>query len=218
MRPSLALATLAAVVTLSSGCLRKDTTHTLYLSPDGSVRWVAIESDVWSDETDPASRLAEEQRYLGAALLGAHPIAMGLQALRPDVPVTTTVIREERPFHVVTTAGFGRADRMLERLFTASGVTAAAKMSFDGGRSTLRIHFDFRAGTDERASAATVLLEELEDLRFVLTEGRFIGGGGFDVPVRGGAATLSGEWLSAAEDAMEARRTIDLVLAWEADS
>jgi hypothetical protein len=216
MRNVLALALLAGAAALSSGCLVKDTTHTLYLSPDGAVRWVVVESDVRSDMEEPAERLAEDQRYLGAALVGTHPIALGLQTLRPEIPVATTVIRDQRPFHVVTTAGFTRADVMFERLMDACGVKARASLSSDGDRSTLTIRFDFSGGEPGRESPAMVLLEALQDYRFVITEGTFIGGGGFDVPARGGHAKISSDWLSAAEEAMDAGRGIDLVLSWTA--
>ena len=51
---------LLLVAAATTGCLRKDTTHTLYLSPDGSVRWVVDEANVYSDEDDPGKRFQEE--------------------------------------------------------------------------------------------------------------------------------------------------------------
>src|SRR3954463_7533014 len=92
------------------GWLQKETSHTVYLSPDASVEWVASEANVRSDEAEIGKRLAEEQEYIGTALLGAHDVARGLMGLDPLQAVRTTVLRDERPFHVVTVAKFRAVD------------------------------------------------------------------------------------------------------------
>ena len=201
------------VATLTGGCLRKDTTHTLYLSPDGALRWITEEVGVRSDEADPGARLAEEQAYIGSALIGAHPVALALRAVAADGPVRTTVIREERPFHVVTDAQFFRADRVFERLFKESGIAAVVTLDDADDRRRLRIRMDFTGGVQQRESAATVLLEDLEQMRFVMTEGRFVAGGGFDVPERT-EALISREWMARLDEAARSRGKIELVLTW----
>jgi hypothetical protein len=198
---------------LTTGCLEKGTTHTLYLSPDGSLRWTVEESGVHSDDPDEGRRAVEEQAYIGPALIGAHRMAIGLQALAPDGVVQTTVIRDIRPFHVITEATFFRADRALERLFKEAGLEAAAALDVDAGRHRLTIRLDFSQADHERDSPAAALLEDFENFRFVLTDGRFVAGGGFDVPDRQ-YAVLSREWLDAAGKAYENRGRIDLVLTW----
>jgi hypothetical protein len=67
---------------------------------------------------------------------------------------------------------------------------------------------------EESDTPAMALLEDIENYRFVLTEGRFVAGGGFDVqdPAR---AVISRSWMQDAEAAMTGRRLIELVLAWE---
>ena len=75
---------------LNTGCLQKDTSHTLYIAPDGSVCWVTSEAGVRSNESEMRKRLPEEQSYIGAALLGMHGVARGLAALGPESPVRTT--------------------------------------------------------------------------------------------------------------------------------
>ena len=197
----------------AAGCLRKETTHTLYLSPDGSVRWTVEEAGVYSDEADAGARIAEEQGYIGPALIGGHRVALGLQAIGPDSLVRTTVIRDERPFHVVTEARFFRIDRALERLFKATGIAATTGLEQTDDGYRLRMRFDFTRAVEERDSPAASLLEDLENFRFVLTEGRFVAGGGFDVPDRT-RAVISREWLASLDKAMEARQTIDLALTW----
>lgn len=152
------LAMVLGGVLASAGCLQKETTHTLYLSPDGGAAWVAVEANVYSDESDPERRANEEQSFIGPALLGAHATARGLQSLEPDSLVRTTVVRDERPFHVVTEARFARADRVLERLFTKSGIKARVTLTQNDGRSTLRMTFDFTRPPEERDNPPAALL------------------------------------------------------------
>jgi hypothetical protein len=201
------------VLLAPAGCLQKETTHTLYLSPDGSLRWTVEESNVYSDEADAGARFAEEQAYIGPAMIGAHPAALGLQAIGPDGLIRTSVVRDERPFHVLTDARFLRADRALERLFKQSGVRGSASLEESEDRHTLRIRLDFSREWEEGDSPAAALLEGFENFRFVLTEGRFIAGGGFEVPGRT-TAVISREWMSQMEDALKTKHDIDLVLTW----
>ena len=207
------LAVLVVIALAATGCLQKETIHTLYLSPDGSVRWMVEESGVHSDEADEGRRLAEEQAYIGPALIGAHRVALGLQATGPDSLVQTTVVRDERPFHVITQTQFFRVDRMFERLFTQAGLKAAVTLESAQGRHRLRMRFDFTRELEERSSPATALLEDFENFRFVLTDGRFVAGGGFDVPDRR-RAVISRDWAEAAGKAVSERRDIELVLTW----
>ena len=197
----------------TTGCLQKDATHTLYLTPTGGVSWVAVEANVCSDESEPGKRAAEEQAYIGPALLGSHPVARGLQALEPASLVRTTVVRDERPFHVITEASFTRVDSMLQRLLTESGLPTRVALSEESDRTRLRIVFDFSRTVYERDTPARALLEDLEHFVFVLQEGSFIAGGGFEVPDRG-RARLTKEAFDAIDAAMTERRAIELTLAW----
>ena len=207
---------LAIVLALTgtTACLQKETTHTLYLAPDGSLTWTASEAHVYSDESDPGKQAAEEQAYIGPALLGTHRVARGLQMLGPDTLVRTTVVREQRPFHVITEARFARPEVAFERLFTESGLPGRATLTQEDMRAALRVHFDFSRQMVDRDTPAAALLEDIEHFVFVLQEGRFIAGGGFDVPDRA-RARISKDWLAAADKAIEARTAIDLVLTWD---
>jgi hypothetical protein len=198
---------------LAAGCLQKDTTHTLYLSPDGSLRWTVEEFNVHSDEADAGSRLAEEQAYIGPALIGGHRAAAGLQAIGPLGVVNTTIIRDERPFHVVTDARFLRIDYAFVQLLKQSGAKGSAALEGSDDRHTLRIRFDFSQEIDETDRPAAALLDDFGKFRFVLAEGHFVAGGGFDVPDRT-RAVVSREWMAAMEDALAAKRTIELALTW----
>ena len=210
------LAVVLGVALAAGGCLKKDTTHTLYMSPDGRVSWVAVEANVYSDDGDPGKRVAEEQAYIGPALIGTHRVALGLQALGPASLVRTTVIRDERPFHVVTEATFAQVDKTLERLFVEAGLPARVTVERESDRTRLRIRFDFSRTVVDRDTPAAALLEDIEHFEFVLSEGTFIAGGGFEVPDRS-RARLSKEMFDAIDKAMDARRPIELTLAWSTE-
>lgn len=198
---------------LAAGCLQREVTHTLYLTPEGGVSWVAVEANVYSDEADPGKRASEEQAFIGPALLGAHRVARGLHALEPASLVRTTVVRDDRPFHVITEARFARVDAMLERLLVDSGLPARVTLTHEEDRTTLHIRFDFSRRVVERDTSASALLEDLDRIVFVLPEGSFIAGGGFDVPDRN-RARLTQDAFDAIDKAMSDRRPIELTLAW----
>jgi hypothetical protein len=214
MRKPAVLALVLSTLALS-GCLRKETVHTLYLSLDGSVRWVVAESAVYSDQADAGQRIAEEQAYIGPALIGAHTAAVALNTLRPAGVVETMVIRDERPFHVITQARFSRADVLAGRLLHELGVRGRAELTSTGGASTLLVTFDFRREMEEKESAVSRLLQEGSDLRIMLTEGRFLDSPAFDITDRV-QASMSDAWIEQAQDAFEARRSIQLRLTWSA--
>jgi hypothetical protein len=206
---------LAAAV--AAGCLQKEVTHTLYLSPNGAVRWTVDEAGVYSDKEDAGKRIAEEQGFIGPALIGEQATAQAFRVMGPDGLVRTTVVRDERPFHVITETHFFRADRAFERLLKGAGIKGSATLAVDGDRSSLRIRFDFsREPEPEQPQGGPVvqMLEDLDEVRFVLTEGKFIAGGGFDVPDRT-KAVIAREWIEAAAKAEEEKRSIELVLTWQ---
>src|SRR5436190_23771504 len=86
------------------GCRQKEVGQSIYLSPAGAV-WTVIERDVRSDEKDPASRIREEQEYLLAARAGQHGVARAFRSLGAQ-PVTTTWLRRDRPYSVMTEGRF----------------------------------------------------------------------------------------------------------------
>ena len=98
---------------LSTGCLQKDMTQTIYISP-GSATWSVIEKDVRSDEEALAGRISEEHDYILAATAGQHPVARAFRRLGAHA-VTTTWLRRNRPYTVLTEARFSS----LEQIFRA---------------------------------------------------------------------------------------------------
>lgn len=211
---TLTLALAASVLT--TGCLKAETTHVLYVSPDGGVTWTTTEADVHSDEKDPAARLAEEREYLSAVQAGMHRMAQGLAALVPAGRVRSHVVRAERPFTIVTVARFETLDGALQRLFDANGVQAVVSVRRDGCRAILHMAFDFTVEPTADSPAAA-LLEDFERFSFVLTDGRFVEADGFDLSDDGRSARISIAWLSRSEAAWTAKGTIDLSLTWRLD-
>ncbi len=209
----LALPIVIAAAGMTAGCLQKETAHTLYLAPDGAVSWVASEANVYSDEENPGKRIQEEQQYFGTVLLGTHSVASGLAALGPHAPVRTTIVRDERPFHVITEARFDRIDHVLERLFTKSGVNTTTSFDREGDRTTVRVRLDLREQTQEGDAAVVDVLLDVEHTRFVLTDGSFRDVTGFDV-VGNRSAVFSKEWLDEANKASEEKGAIDFALSW----
>src|SRR4051812_12574877 len=92
---------LAALLS-ASGCLQKELTHTIYIAPD-EVTWSALEKDVRSDEGDAVNRMLEENAYILDARAGRHGVARTLEALGSP-RVRTNVLRDDRPFTVLTRA------------------------------------------------------------------------------------------------------------------
>ncbi len=132
------------VATLSLGaCLNKETTHTLYLSPDGAVAWRTLEDGVRSDATDALKAAAEESDYLAAATAGTGDVASGLAALEP-IRVRTRILRRERPFTVLTEAWFPSAESLANGIIAAFRIQGDAYVTRDGDAITLHIHLDFR--------------------------------------------------------------------------
>lgn len=213
MLKRLVIAALVAASSLSAACLQKETSHTLYLAPDGSVEWIASEANVRSDEADAGKRLIEEQGYIGPALLGTHGVARGLAALDPQAPVRTTVVRDERPFLVLTSARFASIDRVLTRVFTEMGIRSSASVVRGEDATTLRVRLDFSQPLDERETPVSQLADNIEKLRIVMTEGRFGAVTGFDV-TDSMSATLSNEWLERVEKASETKSAIEFALSW----
>jgi len=213
MLKTLTIAALIVASAAAAGCLQKETSHTLYLVPDGSVEWVVAEGNVHSDEAEVGKRLMEEQAYIGPALLGTHGVARGLAALDPQQPVRTTIVRDQRPFLVLTSARFASIDRVLTRLFAEMGVRTSASIQQGAAGNTLRVRLDFNRPLDEHQTAVSELGDNLEHFRIVLTEGRFGAVSGVDV-TDGTSAMLSADWLDRAEKAYETKSTIEFALSW----
>ena len=84
-----AVALMAAVG--ATGCLVKETTHRLYLSPSGAVAWTVLEESVRSIEDDPARRWSEEQDWLARSRGTPTPSPRGCAGWAGET--STTLLR-----------------------------------------------------------------------------------------------------------------------------
>src|SRR6187399_644779 len=179
---------LAAVALLSStGCLRKDVTHTLYLSPSG-VTWSAMEKDVRSDETDAARQMAEEQDYILGVRAGVHGVARGLRALGAT-RVETTILRNDRPYTVLTEARFRDLASLTLAGIARLRIRGDASIDHAGCERTFRAWFAEGERDGDEPDGLADLLADGGGYRLVLTEGRFIRADGFLIEQDGTAAT-----------------------------
>ena len=207
----LAVTALAATVG-SAGCLVKETTHRVYLSPSGSVDWVVLEESVRSDDNDSMKRANEEREWLDRVAADTHPVADGLRRLGPD-GLSTRLLRPARPYTALTDARYARVDRMIGRLFEELGLRGEATFEARGQEATLSVSLDLSSLDDpgpDPESPATALVEDLDRYRFVLTDGRFVAATGFDILEDGSVATLQ----AIPSETRQARGVLKLRLVW----
>jgi hypothetical protein len=198
----------------STGCLVKESTHRVYLSPSGSVAWIVLEQGVRSDEDDSNKRSQEERQWLDAIAGDAHPAAEALRRLGAE-RVATRLLRSARPYMILTDARFARVDHVIGRFFEELGLRGEATLEADGRGSVLSVTLDLSSVDDPEPdieSPVTALLEDLDRYRFALTEGRFVAATGFDIIENGTAATLQ----EIQPETVKAGGVLKLRLEWRA--
>jgi hypothetical protein len=163
----------------ATGCLRKELTHTIYVSPS-SVTWSAMEKDVRSEEADPTNRMLEEHDYILGARAGRHGVARAL-GLLGGTRVDTTILRHERPFTVLTEGQFGNLGELALAMMRALHVRGDARVDRDGCEKTFRAWVDVESNQDDAGNPVVELMAEASSYRLVLTDGSFIGGEGFSI-------------------------------------
>jgi hypothetical protein len=212
-RYCVAVVALAATVA-SAGCLVKETTHRVYLSPSGSVDWMVLEEGVRSDDSDSTKRSSEEREWLERVAADTHPVAEGLRRLGPD-ELSTRLLRPARPYMALTEARFTNVDRVIRRMFDELGLRGEAMLDARGQDTTLSVSLDLSslgdAGPDTESPVAA-LLEDLDRYRFVLTEGRFVSATGMEILENGTVATLR----EIPAETLEVGGVLHLKLAWQA--
>ena len=169
---------LAAAV--CSGCLRKDEVHAIYLSPSGVV-WSVIERNVRSDETAPSARFQEEHDYVLAAGAGVHPMAQDFRRLGAQ-SVTTTWLRRERPYSVLTDAHFADIRQLALALLRGAQAQGDATLTRDGCQTRFGLHVEIDPAPDApEGSALHDLVTDLDAYRLVLVDGTFVSADGFEI-------------------------------------
>ena len=178
---SLPAGVLAACL-LMTGCLVGETTHTLYLDPDGALTWSVLERNIRSNEDDPAERLAEEEGYIDRAWDGRHDVALALGHLRP-LGVSWRVLRGAKPFSVLTEARYESPAHLAWALLDELGARGDAWMEVRGDttRFVLILDADQECEDEDAPDVLGALVAELEDYRIHLTAGRFVDAVGFDI-------------------------------------
>lgn len=172
----------------STACLQKDVTHTVYVSPT-AVTWSTIEKDVRSDHADQAERTAEEQDYILGARAGRHGVARALGALGAT-RIETTILRDDRPFTVVTTGRFGDVGELARAVIARLGIRGDASIDRKGCERTFRAWFDTNEEPGAGADELTDVIGDLPLYRVALAGGRFTGATGFLIEADGAVASV----------------------------
>ena len=185
---------LVASAVLSSGCLVKESHHTLALEPDGSVRWLALDRDIHAVADTAAARLREETDFMARVANERHPTAVGLLALGA-VGVKTQVVSADWPFVVTTEARFDNIAELWQRFFALTGMKGSNTLTRDGNRTTWTLVVDTKEETvgtasDDERKGIESLLDGDEGPVLVIRQGRFVESVGFDIADDGRVATL----------------------------
>jgi hypothetical protein len=186
------LIAVSALSLAALGCIDEEALHTLYLQPDGALTWVAVETQVRSDLDDPQERRQEEREFLESARAGRHPIAEALGSLGP-ARLETTILRDRRPFHVVTEAELGPVAGFAREVLWRLGVPGEAELVTTGSRRSLEITvWPDQANEDavDEDDPLLALLSDWDDYRIVLTDGRFVAAQGFEISDDGTVARV----------------------------
>lgn len=168
-----------AMAAACSGCLRKEVTQTFYLSPGGTL-WSVIERDVRSDEKKAADRIREEHDYFLAASAGKHPMAQALRRLGAQ-SVTTTWLRRERPYSVMTEGRFADVRQLATAVLRDAQAQGDVTLVRDGCHTTFGLRVDLGSAPDSGGGALAELLTDFDTYRFVLAEGHFVSADGFEI-------------------------------------
>ncbi|MHC4698117.1 MAG: hypothetical protein ACYTFA_15395 [Planctomycetota bacterium] len=223
-------AAMFAAALLLAGCdedMRKDTSHTFYLDPDGAVTWMVLEKDIRSVAEDLQERREGEEELLAARRSGHHVIADALAMLDP-LWVETRILREERPYMAATEARFASVDEVVQVFMDLSNAPVTAELRREDNQARLMILCDLEApedpeqedgveNDDDEGELLMALVDDAEDYRLVLTDGEFTDTRGFRVEERGTVAILleqSDEEIEAIEEVDEYGRTVVHSLTW----
>jgi len=177
---------LALAAALScNGCLIEDVRYDIYLEPDGSVEWITIQSNVRSDETNPAKRREEEMGFLSAAGKGEHPVARELEALGGK-QIQTLILRDQVPYAVLTTARFRSIEEVFRNMLREGGVEHEVKLErgvmVDGTLChRLTLWAAYGDPSEGRTSPIEDLADYLDEMRLNLVTGRFVAARGFEI-------------------------------------
>jgi len=177
---------------LSSACIVKETKHTLYLLPDGEISWTVLETEVHAYSSVVEEQTAEETAFMNAVYDGEHGVAKALAILDPEL-LDCRVLREDRPFTVWTEARFSSIDTLMQNILDRAALPGCVELWTEGEQT----HFELVCYPDKSMDATeddekllSELIDEPDNYRLVLTEGRFIEAEGFSLQENGRVAVL----------------------------
>ncbi|HSC27101.1 MAG TPA: hypothetical protein VLD67_07495 [Vicinamibacterales bacterium] len=204
------IAVVASGMLILTGCLQKETDHSLYLSPDGKLAWSILERDVRSDERDLAKRTAEEQEYLDRLAAGLHPPLLAFRQLAGS-DTSARLIGPRRPYAVLTESRFDAIDEVVRRILADLRMPGDVTLARHEESLTLSValYYDFDWELDD-GSAVCALLDYAARYRIILTEGRFVEATGFSLEDDSTAAVLRRK----AFKPREGERGVTLSLTW----
>ena len=171
----------AALVT--TGCLQKDTTSTIYIGADGRIEWIVLDRQVRSDEKDAAKRWAEEQAYIDAVWSGRDNVTKSFKALG-GTNVRTQVLRDKVPYDVVRSANFDNLGKLFARELARCGVPHRSEYKTTGTVTTWTLAIQVEPeppaveGCDEDGPLDG-LSDAINHLEVVLESGAFTNAVGF---------------------------------------
>jgi len=186
------LALVIAAMVLTAACIDQNNRHIFYLDADGAVTWTVVQEEIRSDAEDKLDRIREEREFLQTVDRNEHDVARAFGRLGA-LWVDTQLVRAERPYVVVTEARFESVARALEEFLLRVGFEAEAHLEAEGDRMRLTFSYgelenDAEGSEDDEVLAS--LIDDHENYRFVLTEGKFIDAEGFRLEDQDTAAVL----------------------------
>ena len=182
------------MLTVWTGCLEKDVTHTFYVEADDSVTWEVLEWDVYSSAKKLEDRLREEGNYLRHAMSGNPDIVQELTEIG-GIDAHAELLRDRRPFSLRATARFHDLEHALNGLFEAAEIDAEVRLQAAGDRRILTIlplDLGPRPNEDDEESTLSELFRS-DGFRFVISNGEFEEAEGFSIDDEGRLALWSGE-------------------------
>ena len=189
------LAAVLGIAVLSTGCLVKETTATLCLEPDGSVRWTVLERNIHATGNTPADRQGEEDEFMAAVRAEQHPAAVAFRVLGAS-EVRTQVVSGQWPYAVASEARFADIGRVCQQIIDSVGeVRGQSALERNGGRTTWKIALDYDPDVEQTDSgdASDALLSLLGDdsPALFMRHGQFVEAVGFDITDDGRVAKFS---------------------------
>ena len=174
-----------AVITLALalaplGCIIDETTHVLYLEPDGSVTWRVLQDLVRSDRDAPRERLAEEADFLDEVDTAEDSYSR-MFADMGATAVDAWSVRDRRPYSLVVEGRFEGLDEATEALGEHIETDLHVTLEQDGDvvHYTLRVPPPTEQVDPDDADDAWQWAQHR--FRMVTAKGRFVHARGFDI-------------------------------------